>query len=119
MNYFKYALVVLWVTFTLYKEVVIGKSKKKKSDKESVQKNKPHFSILISRLETFARGLACFGSLLAYSSLTVAERFGALVHLSDFFVILISMTVYDKLCAANFSIEIEQALRQAVLITTI
>ena len=55
--------------------------------------------------------------MIAYTSLSVAERVSAHVHLSDFFVIMAAMVVCDR--AANFSIEIEQALRQAVLLTTI
>ncbi len=48
----------------------------------------------------------------------MAEKVSALVHLSDFFVIFVAISVFDNLCLANFSIEIEQALKQAFVMTS-
>lgn len=48
-----------------------------------------------------------------------AERINDVIGISDYFVLLASMTVYDLVCEFNMSQEMELALQQAVLITLI
>jgi hypothetical protein len=48
-----------------------------------------------------------------------AERINDVISIGDYFVLLLSMTVYDLVCEFNMSQEMELALQQAVLITMI
>ena len=48
-----------------------------------------------------------------------AEKINDVISITDYFVLFISMSVYELLCAANVSQEMELALQQAVLITLI
>ena len=116
VSLFKYGLVASWVAVTVYKEYVVGKTKKIKTG-DKIEKTPPASS-LISYLETLIKRTASTASILAYRGLTLAEKVSALVHLSDFFVIFVAISVFDNLCLANFSIEIEQALRQAFVMTS-
>jgi len=101
---------------TVYKEFVVGKTKKIKTG-DKIEKTAPTSS-LISYLETLIKKTASMASICAYRGFTLAEKVSALVHLSDFFVIFVAISVFDNLCLANFSIEIEQALRQAFVMTS-
>lgn len=49
----------------------------------------------------------------------LAEKINDVISITDYFVLFISMSVYELLCAANVSQEIELALQQAVLMTLI
>ncbi len=100
----------------MYKEFVVGKIKKIKTC-DKIEKTPPTSS-LISYLETLIKKTASMASIFASKGLTLAEKVSALVHLSDFFVIFVAISVFDNLCLANFSIEIEQALKQAFVMTS-
>jgi hypothetical protein len=100
----------------VYKEFVVGKIKKIKTC-DKIEKTPPTSS-LISYLETLIKKTASMAFIFAYIGLRLAEKISALVHLSDFFVIFVAISVFDNLCLANFRIEIEQALKQAFVMTS-
>jgi hypothetical protein len=46
-----------------------------------------------------------------------AEKLGSVLTMTDFLIAMVSMTVFETLCAAGFADELEQALRCAVIMT--
>lgn len=126
LNYIKYLLVLYWVVSTIYKEVVVGKQKKKKSKSDSAdQLSKPIKRTSSSKLsqvkvvkkETCVNKLTRRVTPFVITLLGFAERVSELVRITDFIVLLVGMMAYEALCAADVSQDMELALRQAVIMT--
>jgi hypothetical protein len=100
LNYIKYILILYWLLSTAYQEIVVGKKKKVKTDKTdkplkrktSLKASQQKEVSWVKRVTPTAMGILVF-----------AERVSELVHITDFLVLLVGMSVYEALCAADVS----------------